>query len=90
MEIQPEDYKDAVTGNLFNDEGESAQEERDRKRMEELQRKREEAAKRAQERKEKQKGFLSGIMKKIKSVGEKFEEGIGEFLSDEDKDDNNK
>ncbi len=90
MEIQPEDYKDAVTGNLFNDEGESAQEERDRKRMEELQRKREEAAKRAQERKEKQKGFLSGIMKKIKSVGEKFEEGIDEFLSDEDKDDNNK
>lgn len=90
MEIQPEDYKAAVPGELFTDEGESAQEERDRKRMEELQRKREEAAKRAQERKEKQKGFLSGIMKKIKSVGEKFEEGIGEFLSDEDKDDNNK
>lgn len=90
MEIQPEDYKVAVTGNLFTDEGESAQEERDRKREEERQRKRDEADKRAQERKEKQKGFLSGIMKKIKSVGEKFEEGIGEFLADEDNNENNK
>jgi hypothetical protein len=31
-----------------------------------------------------------GIMKKIKSVGEKFEEGIGEFLADEDNNENNK
>lgn len=90
MEIQPEDYKVAVTGNLFDDNGESAQDARDKKREEERQRKREEAAKRAEERKEKQKGFLSGIMKKIKSVGENFEKEIGVFLSDDDKDDNNK
>jgi len=90
IEIQPEDYKVAVTGNLFDDNGESAQDARDKKREEERQRKREEAAKRAEERKEKQKGFLSGIMKKIKSVGENFEKEIGVFLSDDDKDDNNK
>ena len=90
MEIQPEDYKVAVTGKLFDDNGESAQDARDKKREEERQRKREEAEKKKAEKKAHQNGFLSGMVTKLKSLGEKFEEGIGEFLSDEDKDDNNK
>lgn len=89
MEIKPEEYKDAKTGDLFTNDGESAQEERDRKREEERKQKREEAARRAQEKKEKRGSFLAGIVTKLKTAGEKFEKGIGEFLADEEKDDNN-
>lgn len=89
MEIQPENYKDAKTGDLFTNDGESAQEARDKKREEERKQKREEAARKAQEKREKQKGFLAGIVTKLKSAGEKFEKGIGDFLADEEKDDNN-
>ena len=84
MEIRPEEEKRAVTGNLFDENGESAQEARDRKREEELQRKREENMRKAQERKEKQKGFLAGIMKKMKSVGDNMEKLASDFLNDED------
>lgn len=87
-EIKPEDEGKAVTGNLFTDDGESAQEERDRKFREEKERKRAEAAKKAEERKEKQKGFLSGIMKRIKTLTDDFEDKVGDFLADEDKDNN--
>ena len=87
-EIKPEDEGKAVTGNLFTDDGESAQEERDRKLREEKERKRAEAAKKAEERKEKQKGFLSGIMKRIKTLTDDFEDKVGDFLADEDKDNN--
>lgn len=90
MDIKLEDYKDAKQGEIFTADGESAQEERDKKREEELQRKREEAAKKAQERKEKQRGILAGFMKKIKSVGESFEKGVDKFLADEENDDNKK
>lgn len=90
MDIKPEDEAKAVTGNLFTDDGESAQEERDRKREEEIKRQREEAARKAQERKEKQKGFLGGIMKKIKSVGDNIDKLANDFLKDEDNEDNQK
>lgn len=88
MEIKPEDEGKAVTGNLFTDDGESAQEERDRKREEENKRRREAAAAKAQERKEKQKGFLAGLVKKIKSVGDNMEKIATDFLKDEDMDNN--
>ena len=87
-EIKPEDESKAVTGNLFTDDGESAQEERDRKREEEIRRKREEAERKKKEIKEKQKGFLSGIMKRIKTLTDDFEDRVGDFLADEDKEDN--
>ena len=82
-EIKPEDESKAVTGNLFTDDGESAQEERDRKREEEIRRKREEAERKKKEIKEKQKGFLSGIMKRIKTLTDDFEDKVGEFLDDD-------
>ena len=88
MEIKPEDESKAVTGDLFTADGESAQEERDRKREEELKRKREEAAKKAQERREKQKGFLTGIVKKMKSMGDSMEKMAKDFLKDEENDEN--
>lgn len=88
MEIQPEDYNNARTGNLFDEFGESAQEARDRKREEEQQRKREEAARKVQERKEKQKGFLAGIMKKMKSVSDNMEKIANDFLNDEENEEN--
>lgn len=89
-EIKPEDEGKAVTGELFTDDGESAQEERDRKLKEEQERKRAEAEQRARERKEKQKGFLSGIMKRIKTLTDDFEDKVGVFLSDEEKENNEK
>ncbi len=87
-EIKPEDEGKAVTGELFTDDGESAQEERDRKLKEEKERKRAEADQKAKERKEKQKGFLSGIMKRIKTLTDDFEDKVGDFLADEEKEDN--
>lgn len=90
MDIKPEDEGRAVTGKLFNKDGESAQEERDRKREEEMQRKKAEAEQRAKERKEKQKGFLSGWVKKMKSMGDSMEKIANDFLGDEDNVDNRK
>ena len=88
QEIKPEDEARVVTGDLFTADGESAQEERDRKLQEEKQRKREEAEQKARERKEKQKGILSGFMKRIKTLTDDFENKVGDFLADEDKEDN--
>ena len=90
MEIKPEDEGRAVTGDLFDKFGESAQKERDRKQEEEKQRQRAEAEQRAKDRKEKQRGFLSGLVKKMKSVGDSMEKMANEFLNDEDNDDNHK
>lgn len=87
-EIKPEDEAKAVPGELFTNDGESAQAERDRKREEELAQKRAQAELRAQQRREKQKGFLSGIMKRIKSLTDDFEDKVGDFLADEEKDTN--
>lgn len=88
QEIKPEDESKAVTGDLFTPEGESAQEERDRKLQEEKQRQREEAIKKAQERRESQKGFLMGFMKKIKTLTDNFEDKVGDFLADEENKEN--
>ena len=88
QEIRPEDAARAVTGNLFDEKGESAQASIDRKREEEKQRKRAENEQKAKERKEKQKGILSGFMKRIKTLTDDFENKVGVFLSDEDNDDN--
>ena len=73
---------------LFTDDGESAQEERDRKLKEDKERKRIEAEQKAKERKEKQKGILSGFMKRIKTLTDDFENKVGDFLADEEKEDN--
>lgn len=89
VEIAPEDEKRAVTMDLFTADGESAQAKRD----EELAALRQQKVKEAEERKakmqeERQKkngnGFLSGIVKKMKSVGDNMEKFATDFLKDED------
>jgi hypothetical protein len=85
QEIKPEDENRMVPGDLFTTDGESAQEERDRKREEEIRRKREEEMRRKQEMKERQKGFLSGFMKRVKTLTDDFENKVGDFLADDDK-----
>ena len=88
MEIQPEDEARAVTGNLFTEDGESAQAKRD----EELKALRLQKIKEAEEKKAamqanmqvKANGFFSGIVKKIKSVGDNMEKIATDFLKDED------
>lgn len=90
MDIRPEDEHKAVTGDLFTADGESAQEERDRKREEEIKRKRAQAAKIVQEGRDRQKGFLAGLVKKMKSVSDNMEKLATDFLKDEDNDDNQK
>ena len=90
MEIKPEDEKRVVTGNLFTDDGESAQAQRD----EELRQLREQKIREAEARKnamqtEKQKsttgGFFSGIVKRVKSMGDNIDKLANEFLKDDDK-----
>lgn len=86
MDMPSGDERRFVTGDLFTDDGESAQAKRD----EELEAKRQQKIKEAEERKAarqaKTNGFFTGFVKKIKTMSEKFEEGIGDFLSDEEKD----
>jgi membrane peptidoglycan carboxypeptidase len=80
-----------VTGSLFTEDGESAQAKRD----EELRVLRQQKIREAEERKKamqeaiqtKSNGFLSGFVKKIKSVGDNVEKLANDFLKD---DDNNK
>ena len=90
MEIRPEDEKRVVTGNLFTDDGESAQAQRD----EELRQQRQQKIKEAEERKnamqaEKQKGtgngLFSGIVKRIRLVGDNIDKLANDFLKDDDK-----
>ena len=91
MEIAPKDEARAVTGSLFTEDGESAQAKRD----EELRVLRQQKIREAEERKKamqeaiqtKSNGFLSGFVKKIKSVGDNVEKLANDFLKD---DDNNK
>lgn len=91
MEIAPKDEARAVTGNLFTEDGESAQAKRD----EELKALRQQKIREAEERKKKLEGtiqtkangFFSGFVKKIKSVGDNVEKIANDFLKD---DDNNK
>lgn len=88
VEISAEDAPRAVTGNLFTDDGESAQAQRD----EELRQLREQKIKEAEARKiamqaEKQKnsggGFFSGIVKRVKSMGDNIDKLANEFLNDD-------
>ena len=88
MEFQPQDEARLVTGNLFTDDGESAQAKRDEELEARRQQKIKEAEVRKAERQAKTNGFFTGFVKKIKTMSEKFEEGIGDFLSDEEKDNN--
>ena len=88
MEYQPQDEARLVTGNLFTDDGESAQAKRDEELEARRQQKIKEAEARKAERQAKTNGFFTGFVKKIKTMSEKFEEGIGDFLSDEEKDNN--
>ena len=90
MEISAEDEKRVVTGNLFTDDGESAQAQRD----EELRQLRQQKIKEAEERKlamrtEKQKGnangFFSGFVKKMRSMGDNIDKLASDFLKDDDK-----
>ena len=77
-----------MTGNLFTEDGESAQAKRD----EELKALRLQKIKEAEEKKAamqanmqvKANGFFSGIVKKIKSVGDNMEKIATDFLKDED------
>ena len=87
MEISAEDAARAVTGNLFTDDGESAQAQRD----EEIRRQRQEKIKAAEERKnamlaEKNKsngnGLFSGFVKRIRSVSDNIDKLATEFLGD--------
>ena len=90
MEIPAEDEARAVTGNLFTDDGESAQAQRD----EALRQQRQQKIKEAEDRKaamqtEKQKGaangFLTGLVKKMRSMGDNIDKLASDFLKDEDK-----
>ena len=90
MEIRAEDESRAVPGELFTDDGESAQAQRD----EELRQMREQKIKEAEERKiamqaEKQKGngngFFSGFVKKMRLVGDNIDKLANDFLKDDDK-----
>ena len=90
MEISAEDAPRAVTGELFTDDGESAQAQRD----EELRQLREQKIKEAEARKialqaERKKnagsGFFSGIVKRVKSMGDNIDKLANDFLKDDDK-----
>lgn len=88
MEIAPEDAPRAVTGNLFTEDGESAQaqieEELKAKRLQKIKEAEEKKAQMQAERRAKANGFFSGIVKKIKSVSDNVEKIAVDFLKDED------
>lgn len=77
VEIQPEEYREAKTLNIFTPTGESAQAERDLKEKE-LQ---EQQQKEEKKNPPKGKGILSRLMEKVEKLAT-------EFLADEDKEDN--
>ena len=90
MEIAPQDEGRAVTGDLFTEDGESMQAKRD----EELRQLREQKIKEAEERKmamqnDKQKstgnGFLTGLVKRMRSMGDNIDKLANDFLKDEEK-----
>ena len=90
MEIPAEDEGRAVTGNLFTDDGESAQAQRD----EALRQQRQQKIREAEERKaaiqtEKLKGvangFFTGLVKRMRSMGDNIDKLATDFLKDEDK-----
>ena len=90
MEIAPQDEGRAVTGDLFTEDGESMQAKRD----EELRLLREQKIKEAEERKnamqnEKQKstgnGFFTGLVKRMRSMGDNIDKLANDFLKDEEK-----
>ena len=94
MEISAEDAPRAVTGNLFTDDGESAQAQRDEElRIKRLQKIREAEEKKAQMQAERQargNGFISGFVKRMKSVSDNMEKLANDFLKDEDDKEDNK
>lgn len=89
VDIAPEDASRAVTMDLFTDDGESAQAKRDEElKAQRLQKIKEAEERKAQQQAEKERvrnnGFLSGFVKKIKSVGDNVEKLANDFLKDED------
>ena len=88
MDIAPEDASRAVTMDLFTADGESAQAKRD----EELAALRQQKIKEAEEKKAamlaarqaRTNGFFTGIVKKIKSMGDNIDKLASDFLNDED------
>ena len=82
MEISAEDAPRAVTGNLFTDDGESAQAQRD----EEIRRQRQQKIKEAEERKiaaqSEKKNAGSWFLKKIRAVSDNVEKLASEILAD--------
>lgn len=82
MEISAEDAPRAVTGNLFTDDGESAQAQRD----EEIRRQRQQKIKEAEERKNaaqsEKKNAGSWFLKKIRAVSDNVEKLASEILAD--------
>ena len=93
MELKPEDEARAVTLDLFTEDGESAQEKRDKELKELRQQKiREAEEKKAQMEAERQakknNNFLTGFVKRFQTFTDSFENKVGDFLSDDDKKDN--
>ena len=88
MEILPQDEPRLVTGNLFTDDGESAQAKRDEELEAKRQQKIKEAEARKAERQAKTSGFFSGFVKKIKTVGVSVEKLANELLNDDENEDN--
>ena len=89
VEIKPEDEGRAVTLDLFTEDGESAQVQRDEEIKVQRQLKIQEAEARKkkmeEERQARGSGFFSSIVKKVKVFTENFDDKVGDFLSDDDK-----
>ena len=93
VEIKPEDASRAVTLDLFTEDGESAQEKRDRELKELRQQKIKEAEEKkakmeAERQAKKNNNFFTGFVKKFQTFTDSFENKVGDFLSDDDKKDN--
>ena len=93
VEIKPEDASRAVTLDLFTEDGESAQEKRDRELKELRQQKIKEAEEKkarmeAERQAKKNNNFFTGFVKRFQTFTDSFENKVGDFLSDEDKKDN--
>lgn len=78
MEIQPEQYGKAVTLDIFTEDGENAQEVRDKEEKEKMEQKQVEEVVKASK---KGKGFLTVLMKTVEKLA-------SDLLSDDEKDDN--
>jgi cell division protein FtsA len=89
-EIKPEDERRAKTLDLFTEDGESAQAKRDEEIKIQRQQKIKEAEERKREvemekKKAKSKNFFTGFVKKIQTLTDSFEDKIGDFLDEDNK-----